>query len=80
MTRIGNMRNAYLNDLVVDGVVRNKINKDEIGCACDAWTQLTLDRVLTDSREAVIQRWPDVSAPPSAVMRGNLSPSTIVRN
>jgi len=31
MTRIGNMRNAYLNDLVVDGVVRNKINNEEIG-------------------------------------------------
>lgn len=51
MTRIGNMRNAYLNDLVVDGVVRNKTNKAEKDCACDAWNQLTLDRVLTDSRE-----------------------------
>ena len=48
---MGKMRNAYLNDLIADGVDRNKMNNEEICCACIAWGQLALDSVLTDSRE-----------------------------
>jgi hypothetical protein len=51
VARMGNMRNAYLNDLDADGVDRNEMNIEKIGCAWDAWSQLALDSVLTDSRK-----------------------------
>jgi hypothetical protein len=51
VVRMGTMRNAYLNDLVTDGMDRNKMNNEEIVCVCDAWSQPALDSVLTDSRE-----------------------------
>jgi hypothetical protein len=33
------------------GVDRNKMNNEKVGCACDEWSQLALDSVLTDSCE-----------------------------
>ena len=51
MARIGNMGNVYSNDLDADGVDRNKMKNEKIGCACDAWSQLAVDSVLNDSSE-----------------------------